>query len=52
MKTEKAKRQWRKIELARELGVSPALVTAGLRRGLLRARTDGKLDRHAVFQAL
>jgi len=41
-----------KIELARELAVSPALVTRWLREGLIRARADGKLDREAVFQAL
>ena len=52
MKSEKAKRYLRKTELARELGVSPALVTAWLRRGLIRARTDGRLDRAAVFRAL
>lgn len=46
------KRYIRKIDLARELSVSPALVTAWLRRGLIRARVNGKLDRVAVFQAL
>ena len=51
MKSEK-KRYLRKTELARELGVSPALVTAWLRRGLIRARADGRLDRAAVFRAL
>ncbi len=52
MKSEKAKRYLRKVELARELSVSPALVTAWLRRGLIRARADGRLDRAAVFRAL
>lgn len=52
MKSKKAKRYLRKIELARELNVSPALVTAWLRRGLIQARADGRLDREAVFRAL
>ncbi len=51
MKSEKAKRSLRKIELARELAVSPALVTAWLRRGLIGACPNGTLERGAVFQA-
>lgn len=52
VKSKISKRHLRKIELARELGVSPALITAWVGHGLIRARSDGLLDGEAVFQAL
>lgn len=42
----------RKTELARDLAVSPALVSKWLDRGLLRDRRDGLLDRREVIERL
>lgn len=41
-----------KSQLARELAVSPALITKWLHQGLLRALPSGRLDRRETFMRL